>query len=132
MKNNVRRGLEAVSRGARLKCPACGGASVFERPFRRKLACDACGVTFEREEGYFVGAIAINLVATEVVILSVYLGSLALFGYDDRLILFVLLPLALLFPVAFYHFSWSAWLAFDNFFERLPRHKTRPRHNPER
>ncbi|HEX5708354.1 MAG TPA: hypothetical protein VFX96_13710, partial [Pyrinomonadaceae bacterium] len=57
----------------------------------------------------------------------VYLGSLVVFGYDERLILFVLLPLALLFPVAFYHFSWSAWLAFDNFFEPLPRHKPRRR-----
>lgn len=123
--------MEAVSRAARLKCPACGGASVFEGPFRRRPRCPACGVTFEREEGYFVGAISINLVATEVVILSVYLGSLVLFGYDERLILFVLLPLALLFPVAFYHFSWGAWLAFDHFFEALPRHKPR-RSDPPR
>lgn len=100
---------------------------MFERPFRRRHGCPACGVTFEREEGYFVGAISINLVATELVILFVYLGSLVVFGYDERLILFVLLPLALLFPVAFYHFSWSAWLAFDNFFEPLPRHKPRRR-----
>ncbi|HYN85989.1 MAG TPA: DUF983 domain-containing protein [Pyrinomonadaceae bacterium] len=130
MRGNVGRALEAFGRAARLKCPACGRASVFEGPFRRRHVCPACGATFEREEGYFVGAVSINLVATELVILSVYLGTLLTVGYDERLILFVLLPLALLFPVAFYHFSWSAWLAFDNFFEALPRHKPRRRDPP--
>lgn len=121
MRQNLRRVFEALSRCVRLRCPACGLAPVFQAPFRRKSHCSSCGVTFEREEGYFVGAVAINLVVTEIVILAAHFILLLTVGYNEQLTLTVVLPLALLFPLVFYHFSWSAWLAFDNFFERLPK-----------
>ncbi len=78
---------------------------------------------FEREEGYFVGAISINVVTTELVILVVYLLCLVTISFNENLIFMVLLPLALLFPVAFYHHSWSIWLGFDHLIESLPRRK---------
>ena len=80
-----------------------------------------CAALFEREQGYFVGAISINVVATEFVILAVYLACLWAVGFNEGLIFKILLPVGLLFPVAFYHFSWGAWLALDNFFEPLPK-----------
>jgi uncharacterized protein (DUF983 family) len=118
---------DTISRGARLRCPACGRASIFEAPFRRRHGCPSCGVTFEREEGYFVGAISINLVTTEAALLFVYLLCLLTVGFNERLIFTVLLPVGLLFPVAFYHHSWGAWLAFDHFIEPLPKLPVRRR-----
>jgi hypothetical protein len=38
-----------------------------------------------------------------------------------EVVLTVLFIIALLFPVAFYHHSWSAWLSFDHLVETLPR-----------
>jgi uncharacterized protein (DUF983 family) len=122
-----RRIIDALSRGARLKCPACGRAFIFEAPFRRRLNCPACGALFEREEGYFVGAISINLVTTEAALLFVYFVCLLTVGFDESLIFKVLLPVALLFPVAFYHHSWGAWLGFDHLIEPLPVAAARPR-----
>jgi uncharacterized protein (DUF983 family) len=122
-----RRIIDTVSRGARLKCPACGRASIFDAPFRRRDQCPSCAASFEREEGYFVGAISINLVATEAALLCVYFVCLLTVGFDEGLIFKVLLPVALLFPVVFYHFSWGAWLAFDHFFEPLPKFDERRR-----
>ena len=122
MRGNRRRIIEALTRGARLRCPACGRASIFEAPFRRRHHCPSCAALFEREEGYFVGAISINVVATELAVLVVYLVCLLTVGFDEGLIFKVLLPVGLLFPVAFYHFSWGAWLALDHFFERLPKY----------
>jgi hypothetical protein len=68
-----------------------------------------------------VGAILANVVTTELVILGVYLLSLPFFGSYDQTILAVLFVVAITFPVAFYHHSWSFWLGFDHLIESLPR-----------
>ena len=127
MRKEPQRITDTLSRGVRLRCPACGRASIFEAPFRRRHGCPSCRASFEREEGYFVGAISINLVATEAALLLVYLVCLLTVGFNERLIFTVLLPVGLLFPVAFYHHSWGAWLAFDHFIEPLPKLPARRR-----
>ena len=121
MRTQPQRIIDILSRGMRLLCPACGRASIFEAPFRRRHHCPSCRASFEREEGYFVGAISINLVSTEAALLVVYLVCLLTVSFNERLIFTVLLPVGLLFPVAFYHHSWGAWLAFDHFIEPLPK-----------
>lgn len=74
-----------------------------------------------REAGFFVGAILINVVTTEMVILAIYVLCLVIFSFDYQLILPVLFTASLLFPVAFYHHSWSIWLGFDHLVEGLPK-----------
>lgn len=98
----------------------CGGASIVERPFHVRHHCPACRALFKREEGFFVGAIAINLVTTEAVILLVYLASLPFVETHFQMLLNVMLVLALVFPIVFYHHSWSLWLGFDHVVETLP------------
>ena len=44
------------------RCPYCGSPGVYEGYLGLRERCPACGVTFEREEGYFLGAYALNLV----------------------------------------------------------------------
>lgn len=110
-----------LARGARLRCPACGRAPVFRGPFRVRPSCPACGAVFQREEGFFVGAIMLNVVTTEAAVMAAAgLCLLALPG-RDRLLLGLLFAVALLFPVAFYHHAWSLWLAGDHLVEGLPR-----------
>ena len=112
---------EAVRRCLWLRCPACGQSSILKVPFRIRERCSSCGVIFKREEGFFVGAILVNVVATELAIISAYLLSLLLFGSHYETILVILFVIALLFPVAFYHHSWSIWLSFDHLVESLPK-----------
>lgn len=107
-------------RSLKLLCPACGNASIVERPFRIKKRCSSCRAIFKREEGFFVGAILANVVITEVLILFIYLLSLPFFSNYDQLVLAILFIVALVFPVAFYHHSWSFWLGFDHLVESLP------------
>lgn len=112
--------IDALLRGARLRCPVCGGASVFQSPFRVRPECPACGAVFQREEGFFVGAIMINVVTTEAAVLATAgLWLLASSG-SDAAMLVALFAVALLFPVAFYHHAWSLWLAGDHLVEGLP------------
>jgi hypothetical protein len=116
----------ALLRGARLCCPVCGRASVFQSPFRVRPYCPACGALFQREEGFFVGAIMINVVTTEAAVMATA-GLWLLASADGRggdggaTMLTMLFAVALLFPVAFYHHAWSLWLAGDHLVEGLPR-----------
>ena len=113
--------ITALSRGARLRCPVCGAAPVFQTPFRVRHHCPACGALFQREDGFFVGALMINVVTTEAAVMAAAGLWLLLAGGQDRLLLPLLFAVALAFPVAFYHHSWSLWLAADHLIETLPR-----------
>ena len=111
---------DALLRCLRLRCPACGRASIVARPFQIKDHCPSCGVLFKREEGFFVGAVAINLVTTEAVIIAMCVAGAFVVGFEFESMLGALLATAFLFPLAFYHHSWSAWLTFDHLVEKLP------------
>lgn len=111
-----------LSRCVRLRCPSCGQASIIERPFHIKHHCPSCSVLFQREAGFFVGAIMVNVVTTEIMIIVIYLACLLFISSNYQLMLTILFVFALLFPVAFYHHSWSIWLSFDHLIEKLPRY----------
>lgn len=104
----------------RLRCPACGKSSIARAPFRIADSCPSCGVIFKREEGFFVGAILINVVVTEAAILLSYLVAIQVTNVEYQTILAALFAVALVFPVAFYHHSWSIWLSLDHLIEKLP------------
>lgn len=121
MKRDPRTIILTLTRCLKLRCPACGRASVFERPFNLKTRCTACAVIFKREEGFFVGAIMANVVATEALILAVYFSCLLFTNLNDQTMLTVLFVFGVTFPLAFYHHSWSLWLGLDHLIEELPR-----------
>ena len=104
-----------------LRCPACGRSRIFARLFHVKESCEACGTIFKREEGFFVGAIMVAVISTEAIIVLAYMISLPIVSAHYQFVIGVLLGLALVFPLAFYHHSWSIWLSFDHFIEGLPR-----------
>ena len=78
---------------------------------------------FKREDGFFVGAILANVVITELVILLYCIFMLLVIGAKYESVLVVLFIVALIFPVAFYHHSWSFWLGFDYLVESLPKYR---------
>ena len=121
MKRDPRTIVLTLGRCLKVRCPACGRASIVERPFHLKHHCTACGVVFKREEGFFVGAIMANVIATEGLILVVYFLCLLLTNLDEQKLLTVLFVVGVTFPLAFYHHSWSLWLAIDHLIEGLPR-----------
>jgi len=105
-----------------LRCPACGKSSILKKPFQIKHHCLSCRSLFKREEGFFVGAILANVMMTEFVILATCVVWLMLIGSNYETVLAGLFIVALIFPVAFYHHSWSFWLGFDYLIEGLPKY----------
>ena len=70
-----------------------------------------------------MGAILANVVITELTILVVCFFALLVLGVDYETMLWFLFPIGVLFPIAFYHHSWSLWLMFDNLVEGLPKYR---------
>jgi uncharacterized protein (DUF983 family) len=121
MTNQQQRIIQVFRWAVRLRCPSCGRSSIIDRPFHIKHHCEHCHSIFKREEGFFVGAILMNVVMSEFVILVVCFLCLLLLGARYEAVLGVLFAVAVTFPLAFYHHSWSFWLAFDHLVETLPK-----------
>ena len=45
---------------ARLRCPRCMDGAVFESLWRMHPLCPRCKLKYEREQGYFVGAMYVS------------------------------------------------------------------------
>jgi uncharacterized protein (DUF983 family) len=104
---------QAMGRGLRLRCPRCGVGKLFTGFFTMPDACPSCGLDFRREQGYYIGAMYINYGVTAAVLLGV---SLPLIGkYPLPRILWPLGIFCLIFPVCFFRYSRSLWLAIDLF-----------------
>jgi uncharacterized protein (DUF983 family) len=123
VKFDKEQGIRVLKRSLKLRCPACGDTSIVERPFHIRHHCPVCLSLYKREDGFFVGAILANVVITELVILVFCFFSLLVLGADYENVLVLLFIVALIFPVAFYHHSWSFWLGFDYLVESLPKYR---------
>src|SRR3954467_8801892 len=96
-----------LARGATRRCARCGSRHLFRRWFTMVPDCPRCGLHFEREAGYWTGALAINLII---------LGGLFVFSFVILLVLTipdipvgptlaVLVPVAIIGPMLAYPFS---------------------------
>jgi len=54
-----------VKRGMVRHCPHCGSGGLFAHWFRMVERCPRCGIKFEREEGFYLGAFLINFAIGE-------------------------------------------------------------------
>jgi uncharacterized protein (DUF983 family) len=110
----------ALGRALRLRCPQCGATPLFRGWFRMAEACALCGLRFERAQGYFVGAIYINYAVTVGIAVSGFFLLWGLLGFSTRDQLLVLVPIVVVFPLWFFRYSRSLWLALEWSFNREP------------
>lgn len=75
--------------------------------------CEYCDLIYEREQGYFIGAIYLNVIGTESLLLGTLLTYGLITGKIDQTILTVLIVLALTLPLVLFHHSRSLWLCID-------------------
>jgi ABC-2 type transport system ATP-binding protein len=80
------------------------------------LACPTCGLRFEREQGYFLGAIYINYAATVVCMLVGFFLLDYLVHLSLTYQIIVWSSFGVLFPMLFYRYSKSLWLCLDYIF----------------
>lgn len=106
---------QILLRGLRRHCPRCGQSGVFESWMEMIEACPRCGLIYEQEEGYWVGALTINTVVTLFGFGFVIL-FLAIATWPNTpvpLLVTVGVIAGILFPIFFYPFSKTLWVALD-------------------
>jgi len=87
--------------------------------------CPACGLRYEREQGYFVGAIYVNYALTTAVTLGTVLGLDTLIGLTLAAQLGLGVALGTLVPFVFFRYSRSLWLAIDFLVSRVDTRRAR-------
>jgi len=110
-----------IGRAFRSCCPRCGGGGIFSRWGVLREWCPTCGFRFERESGYFVGAMIINTGATLFLTLAVLvLGLWATWPSVPWVPLSIATILAAgLTPILFYPRSKTLWMAVELSYHRL-------------
>jgi len=81
-------------------------------------SCAHCGLTYEREPGYFLGSIYINYGITAVL---TTVGWITLrFGYriESRGLIVAFAVFCVLFPILFFRYARALWLAMDCRFDQ--------------
>ena len=108
--------MTILIRGLLLRCPYCGKGKLFRRGFKMYERCPVCGWRYEREEGYWTGAIALNLVVTEQLIALVVVPLavwLALNHQPITLLVAIGLPMPFILPFLFFRHAKSLWVSID-------------------
>jgi len=110
-------------RGAVKHCARCGSGRLFATWFTMKDTCPRCELEFAHEEGYWTGAMMVNLAVTEALFLIVFVVSIVAMWPDVNwvAVLVVVVALNVITPIVFYPFSKTLWVAGDLSFRKHDR-----------
>lgn len=109
---------QAFSRATALKCSMCGKGSLFSGWLRMNEKCDHCNFRFERDPGYFLGSTYINYGLTTLLTTWSYIVLHFVLDVGGRWLIPGLATFCVIFPVLFFRYARSLWLAFDCFFDK--------------
>ena len=113
-----------LRRALRRRCPRCGGPA-FRSWHQMREACPDCGLAFEREPGYWVGAVIINT----TVIFATFLATLGILiaatwpNVPWMIVLIVTAIVNIVVPVVFYPMSKILWLGLELSWHPLEPHE---------
>ena len=108
-----------ILRGLVRRCPFCGHKPIFDSYFKLKDRCPNCGHKFRQEEGFYIGAYALNFIVTEGLLLLFLVPYIVISSRDPQFELSVLpfaaaaVVAAVVGPILFFPFSRSLWIAID-------------------
>ena len=96
-----------------LRCPRCLDGRIWRGFLSMNVACPVCGLVFEREQGYFTGAMVVSYVLA-VPILGAIVVALMVLAHLDAVPALLIGDTAYLALVPFiFRYSRVVWLHFD-------------------
>jgi uncharacterized protein (DUF983 family) len=107
--------MRLLLRGLLKRCPRCGDGGVFSSWFTLREVCPRCRLRIEREEGYWVGAMALSIVITELLFVAFLAVAVILTWPDLPVVPLIIAGVALniVFPIVSYPTMKTLWLATD-------------------
>lgn len=107
--------LRVLGRGATLACGVCGRRGLFRRYVHMAEECPRCGFHFERDEGFFVGAVGMNTILSFGLLLISVITFLAVTYPDIPAGPWVFAVAVIVAPVPYllYPLSKTLWLAVE-------------------
>jgi len=107
---------QIVQRSTRWRCPHCGRGQLFRGAFRMMPRCPECGLSYFPEQGYYVGAMIINYVATTACVVAIFLASLWIPDFttlstNQKILLWMGFAIAL--SLLLMRHAYSFWLGLD-------------------
>jgi uncharacterized protein (DUF983 family) len=98
----------------RQRCPYCREGRVFKGTLAMNEHCPVCGLKFEREQGYFLGAMYVSYALAVLVLgLGTLVGHWLLPGWKLELVMLLVVVFYIpLMPVVF-RYSRVIWIHFD-------------------
>jgi len=101
-------------RSLRLRCPRCGKGKIFLRRFTSYERCSVCSLIFEREEGFYTGAIAINLIVSELITTAIIIPFTVWAALNPGVpfipLVIALVPIPIVLPFIFFRLTKSLWI----------------------
>lgn len=113
-------GAKALRRGLQLKCPRCGEGAIFRGWFAMNDRCPACGRRFNRAPGYLLGSIYFNYGVTAILVVAAYFSLYFSEVLTGRELLWALTAFSIVFPLWFFRYARSLWIAFDERWDPWP------------
>lgn len=108
--------MKELRRALRLKCPNCGEGRLLASWLKLRTRCEYCGLIYDRgESDYFIGAYTLNLIVAELIVTSAIVIGIVLAwpNVPWNLLMYALVPLAVLAPLITFPYSRALWLAID-------------------
>ena len=110
----------AISRWQAIRrqlCPRCFSGEIFRARLTTYERCPFCDLKFEREPGYFIGAMyfsyAMSLPSGAALLFAIWFGSGWTFGISMLATMMIYLP----FVPSIFRYSRVLWLHFDRSFD---------------
>jgi uncharacterized protein (DUF983 family) len=98
----------------RLRCPRCKEGKIFRGAFAMNDPCPICGLLFQREEGYFLGAMYFSYLLASAILIPCFFVLAALLPSLDGVLVALLTTLLYvpLVPLVF-RYSRVLWIYFE-------------------
>jgi uncharacterized protein (DUF983 family) len=110
----LRRWERTLGAIVRQRCPRCRKGHIFRGAFAMNDPCPACGLLFQREEGYFLGAMYISFAASVVILSALFFTAYALLpGWGSYLVALLTTVLYLPLTPALFRYSRVLWIYLD-------------------
>lgn len=82
--------------------------------------CPVCGRRFNRAPGYLLGSIYVNYGVTALLVVVAYFSLYFSEVFSGRQLLWVLTAFSIVFPLWFFRYARSLWIAFDERWDPWP------------